>query len=253
MRIWLSLGLWAALLGAAGGTEAQEYDRGPRGFLDLTFLAANPTGEFGQLVDDGFGVELSGGFAIDPLGILNLRTDFGFINYGRERIQLCSSFSCRVGTQLSTWNNIVFAGIGPELSMPVGPIRPYVGGTVGVGYFFTTSGFDDRYYDYGGYSTTNFDDVVLQLRGVGGVKLRIAGGRTPVYLDFGAEYHHNGIAEWLREGDIEDRPDGSIVIYPNRSDANLWTVRVGLSIGFGARSDTHPPRRRRGRSGRPVS
>ncbi len=244
MRRWVSLGALLALLGAAEGAEAQRDARGPKGFLDITFIAADPVGEFGQLVDEGFGAEIGGGYAFDPDGVVSLRTDFGFINYGHERLQFCSAFSCRVGSDISTWNNIVFAGIGPQLSIPAGPIRPYVGGTVGVGYFFTTSRYDDD-YDYG-YSTTNFDDVAFQLRGLGGVKLRISGGRTPVYLDFGAEYHHNGVTEWLREGDIEDQPDGSIVIYPNRSDANLWTIRAGISIGFGARPAEHVGRPRRG-------
>jgi hypothetical protein len=51
-------------------------------------------------------------------------------------------------------------------------------------------------------------------------------------LDFGADYHHNGVTTYLREGDIVDRPDGSIVIF-RRSEANLWSFRLGVSVGLG--------------------
>jgi hypothetical protein len=52
-------------------------------------------------------------------------------------------------------------------------------------------------------------------------------------LDLGADYHHNGTASYLREGDIVDQPDGSIVIYPRRTEANLWSFRLGVSVGLG--------------------
>jgi hypothetical protein len=47
------------------------------------------------------------------------------------------------------------------------------------------------------------------------------------------EYHGNGIAEYLREGDIVDFDDGSIQIFPNRTEANLLEFRVGVTFGIG--------------------
>ena len=35
------------------------------------------------------------------------------------------------------------------------------------------------------------------------------------------------------EGDILDHPDGSITLFPNRSEADLMTFRFGVSVGFG--------------------
>jgi hypothetical protein len=66
------------------------------------------------------------------------------------------------------------------------------------------------------------------------VRFRV--GRTsggPVLVDIGAEYHRNGVAEYLRRGDILDHPDGTITLFPNRTEANLVTFQVGVSFGLG--------------------
>ena len=101
----------------------------------------------------------------------------------------------------------------------------------------TTSslGGDDGYDDYA--STTNFSDGVFAWRAGGGVRIRVNGGRKPVYLDFGVERHQNGIADYLTKGDILDHPDGSITLFPNRTEANLVTFRMGVSFGIPHRGD----------------
>ncbi len=237
----------AALLAAVPQlVEAQDRWDSPRAFLDIAGIGAEPVGEFANNIEDGWGIAIGGRFPIDLAGVVSMRVDMGFINYGHERLYGCS-FTCRVGFDVNTNNNILFAGVGPELAAPMGPVRPYVGLVGGVGYFVTTSsmsGSDDWHHFA---NSTNYDDVVMQRRGRGGLQLRLAGGRTPVYLDVGGEYHANGIAEYLGEGDIEDHPDGSITIFPRRTEANLWTFRLGVSIGL--RGEDDKPRRR-GRRGR---
>ena len=206
----------------------------PRGHVDITLIAAQAVGDLRRSVDEGFGVELGMRYQLDPGGLLSLRGSVGLINYGHESTRYCSAYGCRVNVDLATDNNILFAGIGPELGKRFGPIRPYLRATVGVGYFVTTSrlsGSDDWSGD--SYATTtNYDDVVLQLRSGAGLSLRLSNGRTPVFLDVGTDYHHNGTATYLVEGDIIDQPDGSIVLNPRRSDANLWTFRIGVSLGI---------------------
>ncbi len=237
-REWLVVAvMMGALAGGSGEAMAQYRGDAPSAFLDLGFIAAEPVGEFAQNIDQGWGFEVGGRFPLDAQGILSMRVDMGFINYGTERLFECS-FTCRVGFEVETTNNIFFTGVGPELSAPLGPIRPYIGIVGGLGYFFTTS----RISDEGGYgsfaSTTNFGDAVFQWRGRGGLQLRLSGGRTPVFLDLGGEYHANGIAEYVREGDIVDDADGGITIFTTLSEANLWTFHVGVSIGLsGGRGD----------------
>ena len=38
--------------------------------------------------------------------------------------------------------------------------------------------------------------------------------------------------EYLTEGDIVDHADGSITLYPNRSEANFITYHFGVTINF---------------------
>jgi hypothetical protein len=49
--------------------------------------------------------------------------------------------------------------------------------------------------------------------------------------DLGVRYHGNGEVEYLKEGDIQDNPDGTITITPTRSEANLLTFQIGVQIG----------------------
>ena len=65
------------------------------------------------------------------------------------------------------------------------------------------------------------------------MRLRLTGGDIPLSIDVGVERHQNGIANFLTEGDITDNVDGTINIFPNRSEANLMTFRIGFRVGFG--------------------
>lgn len=237
------------------GWEAPPRPREPQpsAYIAGSFVAANPVGEFAQLVDDGFGFDLEGRFPLSHAGPLSLRLDGGFLIYGRERLAMCFPVpgGCRIGVDLNTYNSIVYLGVGPELSAP-GAISPYVNGTVGVTWFLTNSSLSGA-DDYGNhFNTTNYSDWVTSLRVGGGLRFRVGGSPwRPVQLDVGAQYHRNGVANYLREGDIVDYPDGSIELYPNRTEANLMTFRVGISFGLGGGPDAaraqgaQPARRRR--------
>jgi hypothetical protein len=228
---WTALALGCVLL-AAEGIEAQEFSA-PKGFLGLSFVGANPLGDLDSFFDQGFGAQLEGSWALSEDRRLRLRTDLGFLVYGHERIGMCHPVGCRIGVDLTTTNNIFFAGIGPEYAFATGAFEPYVFGTMGLSYFATISSLSgpDEYHDY--FDTTNYDDVVMAWKVGGGARVRVHDGRHPVSLDFGVERHENGIANFLTEGDILDNPDGSITLFPNRSEADLLTFRLGVSIGFG--------------------
>lgn len=113
-----------------------------------------------------------------------------------------------------------------------GPIQPYLHASAGLSYFVTSSSVDDN-DGYGPYlETTNYSDLVFGWKFGGGLRLRVGGGHNPIYLDFGVERHDNGIANYLTSGDIVDNPDGSITLYPNRSEADLIAFHVGVSVGL---------------------
>jgi hypothetical protein len=202
--------------------------------VGLSFLVAQPTGDFEQFVEDGFGGELTGRIPMDPMGVVSIRADLGFLIYGYESKRVCLSdqVGCRIQNRLETFNNIFYGGVGPELAIPGRFARPYVNAFLGFGYFSTISNLEDWHNDDWGH-TENFGDGTLSWGAGGGVELTLTRGRVPLYLDIGARYHRNGVVEYLTEGDIVDNPDGSITIYPVQSQANLVTYRIGLSVGIG--------------------
>ena len=212
---------------------AQQADGPIRAYVGGEVLIATPTGEFAENVGTGFGL---GGFAryeLDERGILSFRADAGFLNYGNETIRICVTQPCRVTGDLTTSNNIVFGGLGPELAMQGGAVRAYANASAGFAYFGTTSSVEGSNNDGDPFaSSTNFDDATFAWMTGGGLQFRTAAGRFPLLIDIGARYHGNGQAEYLRKGDIDDLPDGTVVINPQRSDTNLWTFRIGASVGI---------------------
>lgn len=259
MGVALALVVFAA---GARSAEAQRIERiveTPRAWLGINLLGADPVGEFGELVDAGGGIQLEGRFPLDRAGYAALRIDAGALIYGRESFDYCFPLpiGCRIGAEVTTSNNILYGGIGPEFSIP-GDVSPYVFATAGVSWFETSSslsGVED--WDEDWFETRHLSDLVGAMRFGGGMRFRVGStGGGPVAVDLGVEYHRNGVAEYLRKGDILDHPNGAITIFPNRTEANLYTFRAGVSFGLGGydRGDDHhdhrDKRHRRGRRGR---
>lgn len=204
----------------------------PRAYGDINFIVAQPVGALNTYISEGYGV--NGGFVwnFDRDRVFGIRVEGGFLQYDSEQRQLCFPGTCRVGLDLNTTNGIIFGGIGPQISVPAGPVRPYLNATAGFSYFHTESSVSGRNdYDEDYFNTTNHDDGVFALTGGGGFLIPLSMRRTPVLLDIGATYHRNGEASYLRRGSITDNPDGSITIRPIRSEANFITYRLGISIG----------------------
>jgi len=160
-----------------------------------------------------------------------LRLDMGYVLYGSEKTRI-RPFP-RLEGDITTNNSIVYAGIGPQFMVPDGMLRPYVGGSAGLSYFFTqsslegiTTGSDQI------LQTTNFDDVTFAFSGAGGIYIPLRRGLKPISLDIGARYHGNGRARYLREGSIQDNPDNSITVTPIESETNLLTWHLGIAVGF---------------------
>lgn len=231
MRL-LTIVVFLAGLGPASA-RAQDTATGPfsaGGHL----LLANPVGQFAENVDFGFGLGGHGRIAADDSGILSLRLDLGFINYGSETIRICVTLPCRVTGDITTSNDILLLGIGPEIGAGSGRIRLYSGASIGLAYFSTTSSVEGA-SDVGDpfASSTNFDDVTFAWTVGPGMQFRIwTGEQASASLDVFARYHGNGEARYLRKGDIHDQPDGSVVLNPRQSDTNFWTIALGVSASW---------------------
>jgi hypothetical protein len=195
-------------------------------------LYARPVGEFHDYVEHGGGLNLNVVWPVRVESPFALRADGGLIVYGSETRRLCFPGSCRIDLDLTTTNSIAFLNIGPQLMVPGGPVRPYANAGVGFSYFGTTSSIEGSSSTNEPFaSTNNFDDVTFAWAGGGGLLIALSQGRTPVMLDLGARYYGNGQTEYLKKGDIIDHPDGSITINPTRSEANLMTFQIGVTVG----------------------
>ncbi|HEX8904538.1 MAG TPA: hypothetical protein VF771_06835 [Longimicrobiaceae bacterium] len=210
------------------------YDAGlPRSYLGGELTLAQPQGEFSSYIDKGWGGGIHYLLRLDPAGWLGLRADASLVNYGheRQRVILSPTIGGRVSVDLTTDNNIAFVGAGPQIGLPTGAFRPYVNGFVGVSYIFTESSVGGTYSGETFASTNNFDDASFAYGGGGGLYIPVSRRHNPVSIDLGVTYRHNGTAEYLRHGDIVDNPDGSITLYPVRSETNLLNFHVGVSVG----------------------
>lgn len=244
LRPFAALGALLALPAAAGAQILQPPASQPasevaipRHSFGLDVTVGQPLGEFSTFINEGYGVGGHYLLRIDRRGILGLRVQGGFLTYGRENNRVCLSTTvgCRIVVDVSTTNNIISGGVGPQLQLPTGPVRPYVAATGGFSYFFTRSSVEGSNEDFDFASTTNQDDGTLAWTGMGGFLIPLRSGREPIMLDLGVRYNGNGRAEYLRRGSIRDLPDGNIEVTPIRSETNLVSYHIGVTVGVGAR------------------
>lgn len=216
-----------------------DYDYGyslPRSYLGGELAFARPQGEFRDFVENGWGGGVHYLLRADRDGWLGLRVDASILNYGheRERVILSPTIGGRIGVDLTTDNNIAFIGAGPQIGLPTGAFRPYVNGFVGVSYIFTESAVRGSSSGDTFASSTNYDDASFAYGGGAGLYIPLPvrnRHRNPVSIDAGLQYRHNGRADYLVEGGIIDNADGSISLSPIRSETNLFTFHVGVSVG----------------------
>lgn len=202
-----------------------------RSVLGVQFMWAEPQGEFGYFVDNGFGMSGHGVFNVGKQRVLGLRLDGTLIIYGHEHFsQPLSPTIPRVWVDVTTDNIIASGFIGPQLTLGRGDLRPYVHGGFGISYFATHSSVDGDSYYYHSLGSTNFDDWAPALTGGGGLYLMLS--RT-VMLDMAAQYVHNGRVEYMREGGIYEEPDGSLWLEIIESKVSLWTWKLGVSFAIG--------------------
>ena len=206
-----------------------------RGEFNLHAGLAVPVGDFHEHVDLGGGAGVGGVLFLDENGLVGLRAEGGFIVYGTETARVPWSLTVPfVDVDVRTTNSILAAGLGPQISLGQGPIRPYAYGTVGFSYFFTETSVEAMYDTEPIASTTNFSDFQLAFTGGGGLAVRIRGGENPLSLDLSASYQHNGLTEYLANGadNLVRGRRGEWWADPIVGDANLVTYRIGITVGM---------------------
>jgi hypothetical protein len=223
---------------AVGARADAQYGFGAppaRATLGGGVFVAQPVGEFKNYVRNGFG---GGGhllLRVDRQGFLALRADLGYLIYGHETKRVSLPNAGRVEFDVTTSNNILTYSIGPQLMVPTGPIRPYVNAMAGGAYFFTESsvGGSDNSSDFA--STRNFGDNVPSYGYGGGLFIPFRMRYAQAGLDIGARFIRNGHTRYLREGGIQDEPDGGYTVFPIESETNLVVYHIGISAGLRSR------------------
>jgi hypothetical protein len=236
-RSLVALVISAMLVPAAAHAQYSHFDE-PRGasraFAGIHLMVAQPLGEFDDYIDWGGGIGGELLYAFDSQGAIGLRANLGIMIYGHEtkRVPLSETLG-RIRVDVSTSNNIFVFGIGPQVMLPSGTVRPYLNGTAGLSYFFTRSSVEGSSDLEPFASSTNFDDATFAWAAGGGLYIPLRKGRkNPLSLDIGAQYHANGEARYLREGSIQEDGTGNVFIDPIRSQTNLITYRLGITVGL---------------------
>ena len=202
--------------------------------MGVNLIVGDPVGEFDHFVGAGFGADFFGRLPMDPRGVLSLRGRPGLPDL-RVRVEAGlfrrgwvpgPGSSCKPPTASSS------GGSGRSLAIPMRRARPYVHAFMGFAYFNTTSSLEDLV----GRRVTISDGELRGRDGFlgsgGGLEWNLQAGPDPHRPEPGVRYHQNGVMEYLTEGDIVDNPDGSITLYPIRSEANLVSYHFGVSVGI---------------------
>jgi hypothetical protein len=204
-----------------------------RGEFGVNLVLAMPVGEFDDYVDLGGGVNGFGVIFVDDRQTFGIRLDVAYLVYGSNTVRVPLSPTVPfVDVEVTTQNGIGSLGLGPQILLGRGSLRPYMHASVGFSYFATTTSVEGTRDSEPFASTTNFDDMTFAVVGGGGLRVMLTETRrNPVALDFGVKYVRNGLTQYLREGGLVALPDGGVEIEAIESETNLTTFHLGVTIG----------------------
>ncbi len=194
------------------------------------FLVGTPQQQFAAFAPTGYGFQAAGVANLDPQGWLGIRLDGGWLYFGGvEHDVPFSGTGGLVNVRLHTSNNLAMLGIGPQFSVPTGPIRPYVYATAGLGYFFTTSSVTNQNTGEEIAGSTNFSSTVFAWSTGVGFQMPVA---RSIAIDAGAEYRSQKDAEYLAKDNIVQNPDGTPggIRGSHRTDADLVSYHLGVTF-----------------------
>lgn len=176
----------------------------------------------------GFGLALSGAWALDQARMFRVRGDLRFSVYDHEKQRVCVT-SCLIQADLDTNHGFMYAGLGPELVLPVGPVDLAFDATAGfIGFSSTSSlsGVDSENENH--FNTTNHDDGAFAWST--GAALRIPVG-SQVSIALGTHYlASTSPVTYLLKGGITELPDGSLELDSITTDANVVAFTIGVAI-----------------------
>lgn len=198
----------------------------------LSLAVSQPLGDFRRGGRVGFGVAGFASMSVDPAGVLGLRLEGGGQNYGTASLRTTVPSFGYYATQLrqTTRNDIYWLGIGPQVTIPLGPVRPYGFATIGGANFTTATTL--RYALYGAdqeYQATDLSSWALARAAGGGVRFRVgATERNAAYVDAGARWQRVNDVRYLTPGTLPGDIDPNTLALRGRAD--FVTYHLGVSI-----------------------
>lgn len=205
----------------------------PKTFVGINLQLGVPQGEFRNFVGTGAGLGGNITFMVDRGRHFGLRLWASWIEYGRttERVPLSPSLP-GLDVDLTTSNDIISFGFGPELHLGTGPLRPYLHAAIGTSDFATTTSVEGSNNSSPFASSTNFNDWTFAWYGGGGLMYLVSSKNNPVYIDAGVRYQVHGETRYLREGSIQSDNNGGVIIRPVQSQTDLLLIHLGVQVGI---------------------
>jgi hypothetical protein len=222
------------LPGPSSGQLAPAEERGAvRAEVGASGVLALPIGEFSDYVRAGGGLAASAVWYFDGNATAGLRLDGSWIIYGSRTVRRPLSPTIPfVDVDVMTSNWIASLGIGPQLMLRQGRVRPYLRGSIGFSYFATTTSVEGSHDSEPFASSSNFHDVTFALAGAGGLHVFLADAEAhPISLDLGFGVVRHGLTAYLREGGLREGPGGSVELETIRSRTDLSTIHLGVTVG----------------------
>lgn len=202
--------------------------------LGFTLIGARPVGEFADYVGPGGGFSLFGVLNLGDRKSVGLRLDLDLVTYGSNTVRVPLSPTVPfVDVDVTTENSISSLSLGPQLVLGQKRVRPFLHGSVGVSQLVTTTSVWSSGDLVPLASSQNYEDHVFMLSAGGGIRIVAAAwaGR-PFGLEIGGHYVRRGVADYLREGGLQAAQGGETVLDPIRSETNLITYHLGMTLGF---------------------
>jgi hypothetical protein len=202
--------------------------------LGFTLITAHPVGKFADYVGPGGGFSLFGLLYMGDRRTLGLRLDLDLIVYGSNTVTRPLSPSLPlVDVEVTTENSIASLAFGPQLVLGRGRVRPYLHGSAGVSQFVTTTSVWSSGNPYPFASTQNQEDHAFFLSAGAGVRMLLSrSSRHPLGLELGGHYLRRGLADYLVKGETQGGSGEEIPLETIRSETNLATFHLGLTLGF---------------------
>lgn len=203
----------------------------PRWHAGFSADVGQPVGAFKRQVKNAVGGQAHLLLRLDRHGLMSLRLQGGWLNYGHESQRSCLGTAphCRVAVNLTTANGIFSLALGPQVVVPLGRVRSYGYGLVGMSRFATVSALGGGLVPDFVAGDENFGDGGVVWRGGAGLQIPV---HRHTSVDIGVGYERHGERTYLIKGGVTDQPDGSLGFDLKRSTASLYSIRLGVTTAL---------------------